>query len=86
MGEVCGPINSWGRSIEENLTVYKKVAEKLVREGKNIVPLVPFEEAMQKMKRESGLSPLEANTALLEGFYLPSRGGRHHMEQVGKEE
>ena len=71
VGEVCGPISSGGRSIEENLAVFSKVNDKLTREGKYIVDLVPFEIAMRAMKRESGLSHIEANLALLEGFYLP---------------
>lgn len=69
VGQVCGPISTGNKSIEENLKVFNETVQQLVDEGKTIFDQIPFEDYIFRLL-ETGKGSREKDQ-LLNEFYLP---------------
>ncbi|MES2930592.1 MAG: DUF4406 domain-containing protein [Patescibacteria group bacterium] len=67
--EVCGPIGTGGRgSVEANLAYFNEKIHALQRDGHIVFDQMPFEDSMQRIKKEL---PVDAHDLILSEFYLP---------------
>ncbi len=67
--QACGPIATGGTgSLEMNLKIFGNFIQALVRDGKNVFDQMPFEEPMQRLKKEEWY---RGGDQVLVEFYLP---------------
>jgi Domain of unknown function (DUF4406) len=68
--EVCGPVVNGGLgSFEANLNVFNETIKNLQSQGLNVFDQMPFEDSMQRLKRENDFDKIVESIKY--DFYMP---------------
>lgn len=67
--EVCGPITTGDRTIEQNVAIFKKTIARLAEEGNTVFNQMPFQETIERICEKQKI--VGYPSSLLDEFYLP---------------